>query len=488
MISTAQNPQRLVLRNTLIAAAGSVIATPLSMVVTGLIGHFLGAADFGNIYLAGVIASFGFLLVDFGQPQVVIARIARDRSLAGPLLGTTLAWRFGAAIALYGVTAGVCLFLYPQDFQIALALVSLQQLLLVLTAACQEAIKGFERTDIGAYGQIALPFLNLLVIGPTLFFGGGIAEVLLAQAGASAVLLVFVVRVLPSVGIGRLSVRLDTLKLLLREGRPFLFFSFAMMLQPNIDAVLLSQLATEEVVGWHAAARRLIGQLVQPAALLVGTLYPTLARLHAEDQTAFRNTVRSSLRGTVVLAVPIALCCALYREVGIMIFGQKSFGPAEANLVVLAPFLFLMYFSMPLGCSIMAAGKQKTWAVLQFACVVISSVLDPLLIPLFQARMGNGGLGVCVASVVSELVMVVAGLRMAVPGIFDRSVVIGLLRALAAGAVMAVVGYLLSDFSPFLAAPIVLAVYVAALWAVGGLNKDQLGILREALARRRRRA
>jgi hypothetical protein len=53
---------------------------------------------------------------------------------------------------------------------------------------------------------------------------------------------------------------------------------------------------------------------------------------------------------------------------------------------------------------------------------------------------------------------------------------------------MAVVGYLLSDFSPFLAAPIVLAVYVAALWAAGGLNKDQLGILREALARRRRRA
>jgi O-antigen/teichoic acid export membrane protein len=488
VLTTAPNPQRLVLRNTLIAAAGSVIATPLSMVVTGLIGHFLGAADFGNIYLAGVIASFGFLLVEFGQPQVVIARVARDRSLAGALLGTTLAWRLGAAIVLYGVTAAACLFLYPRDFQLALALVSSQQLLLVLTAACQETIKGFERSDIGAYGQIALPFLSLFLVGPTLLLGGGLAEVLIAQVAASGVLLVLIVRLLPSVGIGRVSVHLETLKLLLREGRPFLFFSFAMMLQPNIDAVLLSQLASDEVVGWHAAARRLVGQLVQPAALLVGTLYPTLARLHVEDQEGFRNTVRGALRGTVILAIPIALCCALYRQVGIMIFGQKSFGPAEANLVVLAPFLFLMYFSMPLGCSIMAAGKQKSWAVLQFACVGISTILDPLLIPLFQRRMGNGGLGVCVASVVSEVVMVGAGLKMAAPGVFDRSVWIGLLRALLAGAAMAAVGYMLASVTPFVAAPIALTVYLVTLWAVGGLNKEQLGILREAIARKRKRA
>src|SRR6185295_18618420 len=158
---------------------------------------------------------------------------------------------------------------------------------------------------------------------------------------------------------------------------PFVFFSLAMVLQPNIDAVFLSKLSSPEVVGWHAAARKLLGLLVFPAAALIGALYPTLCRLYASDAEAFKKTANGALRGTSLLVMPLAFGCALYPDIGTTIYSRAAFAPAEANLRILSVFLFLMYFTMPLGTVLLASGRQRGWAVVQSLCVVVSVVLDP---------------------------------------------------------------------------------------------------------------
>jgi O-antigen/teichoic acid export membrane protein len=378
---------------------------------------------------------------------------------------------------------------YPGNFhfQLALGLVVLQFLLQVFSNAVQDTVRGFERMDVGAYAQVSFPILNLLLVVPTLLLGGRLLGAIGAQAAATGVVFLIVWRALRSVGVGRLGASQGTLKTLLHEGAPFLFVNMALVLQPFIDAVLLSKLAPAETVGWLAVARKLVGQLLLPCNVLVASLYPTLSRLHVEDKDAFRRTVSSALRSTVILAVPIALCCALYPEVGILIFSRDSYGPAETNLVVLSPFLFLMFFSMPLGISIMASGRQRLWASVQFLCVLVSTVLDPLLIPRFQASHGNGGLGVCVASVLSEIIMVIAGAKYAVSGLFDRAFGLSVARTVAAGGAMTAVAVLLRWLTPFVAAPVALIAYFGCLLAVGGVSKHQIASVRDAIARKVRR-
>jgi O-antigen/teichoic acid export membrane protein len=479
------NPRRLVLRNTLISLGAQVVGTPLSILLTAVMARYLGASDFGQIYVAWMLASFGFLVVEWGQGAVLTGSVARDRTAAGRLLGTALLWRCVAAVLVYGLlTVGCAVLRYPREFQIVLVLVVAQCLFQSLASACQDTVRGFERTDIGAYGQVAQQLLAAVLVVPTLMLGGRLRGVLVAQAASSALVLAFVWRSLQLVGTGRLAVSRDALKALVVQGTPFMLFSFSMTLQPNVDAVLLSKLAPGEVVGWHAVSRRLIGALVLPASLIVGALYPTLSRLYGEDRSAYTETVRSALRATIVLAVPIALGCALYPDLGVLLYSRKSYGPAQANLVVLSGFLLLMYVSMPLGIAILAAGRQKAWAAAQFLCVIVSSVLDPLLIPWFQARMGNGGLGVCVASVVSEVLMVGAGVWLAPVGFFDRGFARGILRGLCAGGAMTAVAMALSRVTSFVAAPIAVGSYVISLWAMGGLGGQQVALLREALSRK----
>jgi O-antigen/teichoic acid export membrane protein len=342
---------------------------------------------------------------------------------------------------------------------------------------------GFERIEVVAYRQILEQFAVVIIVVPILLFGGGVNAALVGHAVVTVIVLLYIRRALRSTNIGPLSVDLSTLKTLLRRGTPFVFLGVAMVLQPSIDAAFLSKLAPADVIGWYSAGRRLIGFLVFPASALVGALYPTLCRLYATDSDAFRQTASSALRGTTLLVMPVALGCLLYPDIGVALYSRSSFLSAEDNLRVLALFLFLLYFSMPLGVCIMATGRQRAWAIVQSTSVVVSLVLDPILVPRFQQRMGNGGLGLCVATVVSEIIVVACGSWLAPSGLLDRRLWRSLIPALVSAMAMVVVARLLKSTTSFVAAPIAVTAYAGCLWITGGLDRSLVAALSDTVTR-----
>jgi hypothetical protein len=107
----------------------------------------------------------------------------------------------------------------------------------------------------------------------------------------------------------------------------------------------------------------------------------------------------------------------------------------------------------------------------------VSLIADPLLIRLFQARSGNGGLGVCVALGLAEGVMLAGGLVLIPKGVLDRSLLRELGRGMVAGAAMAGVAYALR-LVPWVGLPGSVLVYVGVQAALGGLSKDVVDQLR----------
>ncbi len=494
-MASAQSPGdkslgRLVAKNTFYLTASQALTIPIAILVNATLARFLGPTDFGLLYLASTLCGFGFLVVNWGQDSALPALIARDRSLAGVLLGSSFAWRVACAAVVYFVLAISCYALhYGRDLQWALALTFIITGFASLIGACKDTIRGFERTEIPALVHVGQQFLTALVIVPALFLGGGMRMSLFVQIPIGILVLVWIWRSLKSVGIAKLSVKKVELKSLLVIGTPFVFLSLATSLQPNIDAVFLSKLAPAEVMGWFAVSRRLIGVLLFPASALVGALYPTLCRLHTEDSAAFARVSRGAFSSVALLAVPFAVGCGLYPEIGVSLFSRRAFGEAEDNLRILSVFLFLLYFSMPLGTCILAAGRHRASSVVQSLCVVVSAILDPILIPLFQKHSGNGGLGLCVAAVISEALVVGCGIALTPRGIFDRSLLKSLFLALLSGALMALVAHLLHPIlSPYIAAPFALLVYAACLWLTGALDKAQVEQLKATIARKFARA
>jgi O-antigen/teichoic acid export membrane protein len=315
-----------------------------------------------------------------------------------------------------------------------------------------------------------------------MMLGAGLNQTLVAHACAVVVVFLYTVRAVRLAHLGTLSFSRSTLIDLVRQGTPFVFFGVAMVLQPTLDAIFLSKLAPESVVGWHAAARRLVGVLLLPIAALTSALYPTLCRLHATDPAGFLQAMKETLRATTLLVIPVALGCAIYPDIGIAIYGHKTFGRAEENLRILSLFLALVYFTMPLGVAAFAKGKQRGWAFVQSLCVLVSLVLDPILVPWFQRRTGNGGLGICTATVVSEIVVVACAIPLTGLEFYDRLFWRSFLSALLAGSGMTATAYLLRSLNSFLAAPLAVMVYAAILWWTGALEKRYLDAIRSKIA------
>jgi O-antigen/teichoic acid export membrane protein len=240
-------------------------------------------------------------------------------------------------------------------------------------------------------------------------------------------------------------------------------------------------------MGWYAVSRRLVGALLLPATALIGALYPTLCRLHATDRESFTRTTNGALRSVALLAVPIALGCGLYPQIGVALFSRQYFRPAEDNLRIMAILVALVYFSMPLGICIMAAGRQRAWGLVQCLCVAVSLVFDPLLVPVFQRRTGNGGLGLCIAAVMSEAVMIACGVALAPSGVFDRGLRRLLGLTLVSGAAMMVTAQIAKPLWPVIAAPLSLLAYTGALWLTGGVDNSQVAAI-WAMVRRFARA
>jgi len=484
-----QGLSTLVLRNALVLVIAQVAVIPLALVMNAVMGRYLGPANFGAFYLVSTYVGTAFLLIEWGQAGTLPAMIAQQRERAAVILGSALAFRAIAVPVVFVLVGGGCWLLgYTENFELLLAMFFVAMAIASVALAYQDASRGFERTDIVAYATIGTQLLMVLLIIPTLMIGGQLPAVVMATAFANLIVLLLVWRGVQGMGLNRLSVDRSVVKKLIVDGVPFFFFALTLRLQPNIDALYLSKLAPEEVIGWYAAAEKLKGVLVFPASALVAALYPTMCRLFVSDSEGYRRTAQTAVETSALAVVPLAMGAYLYADLGIEIYSKEAFGPAADNLRMLAPFIFMVYISMPLGACILAAGRSRIWTVVQALCIVVSVVVDPLLIPWFQERTGNGGLGVCAAVVIAELMMVVAGVVLMPKGVFDRQLLLGLARLGVAGGAMFGAGHLLANVvSPFIAAPITVLAYLGTLRAIGGLKREQLQLFKDIVARKANR-
>jgi O-antigen/teichoic acid export membrane protein len=383
------------------------------------------------------------------------------------------------------VLIGVCYVLgYDLEVRLVVTLYFVGYAVSAITNVGQWVNLGLERAHVAAYRQILEQLAVLAVVVPILMLGGKVKAALVGHAVVTLIVFSYIWRAVRAAKIGPVSVDPGTFRTLLRRGTPFVFMGLAMTLQPSIDATFLSKLGSPDVVGWHSAARRLVGFLIFPASALVGALYPTLCRLHATDLAAFKRTTNSALRATSLIVIPVALGCLLYPDIGIAFYDRRLFLPAEGNIRMLSLFVFLLYFTMPIGICVLASGRQRAWTLVQSSCVVVSLVLDPLLVPWFQRRVGNGGLGVCIATVVSEIIVLGCGIWLAPRGLFDRRFWRSLFPALVSGAAMVAVARALYLTSSFIAAPIAVTAYVGGLWITGGLNESFIAEFRRLVESR----
>jgi O-antigen/teichoic acid export membrane protein len=476
----------LVAKNALALLVAQVITNLLSFVSVPLLARALQSSRYGTWWLMGQIIGFGFLLVDFGQEGYISLAVARDRSRGPAFLGTTTALRLAGTVALLPAYEIIFRLLHLDAESRALGRVFwAASAATCLLNGSISVIRGHERMGWMSFIRVSGEVIwTILMVGGILLGAGMIPLAWLAVLGAViglgvAAWVVWRLPLRPTAPDRALA------KELLRGGAPFFLYGGILAVQPSLEAVILSKLSSPEAVGWYAATGKLLGLLLVPAALLMGALGPTLARLQGGDPQAFRKAAAESLRVTLLMAAPLTVATFAFADVATgIIYGSRSFGPVGANLRVMSGFIVPVFVNITLGSVLLASGRQVAWAIAKGVAVAVTTLASFWVIPYIHQRTGNGGLGAAAMTVVSEVAITFVAFALLPRGLLSRRVLLDAGRAVAAAAAMAVVAALLrgAPVAVFVAVP--LLTFAAVARAVGAIRREDLGIVRDVLRRK----
>jgi O-antigen/teichoic acid export membrane protein len=248
----------------------------------------------------------------------------------------------------------------------------------------------------------------------------------------------------------------------------------AISIQPYFDAIILAKLSPADVIGWFGAARNILGTLMAPAGILGAAAYPRLARASTQPG-ALSQEVRAAFRPLLWLGALAGTGTYLFaRSMVDLIYGSRGFGPAATILEVFAPGLFLLFVDILLGTIIYASGRVTAFAVAKIISVLVGAGLDVLLIPLFQERYGNGGIGVVVAFALSEFV-VFAGALVALPRrTVTSSTLVDAGRALGSAGATLLLFHLIPPLPAWAGIPLCVAAFGATSLGLGLIGKGDL--------------
>ena len=486
MSSASQTaPQRLG-ANVLALTASQAVTWSMSLVWTLIVPRFLGAAGLGVLVTASSATAVISVILGLGAKDFLVREIAADRRRGLSLAGTTVTLRaclvpmYIGAVVLYAHAAH-----FGPETREVLYLLAGATICSMVAEPVQATFQGIERMEYLAYGDI---------FNKTAQSALGIA---LAVAGFGAVGLSVSSLAVAVVGVylwsrwlrghARLELRTTVarLNMLVTQSLPYWAFGLFFMIYLWIDAVILALMAPPEVVGWYGAPTKLFTTLMFVPGIVATAWLPRMVGAFAEGRNRFRAVARTPVELVVIVSLPVCVIAATTaRDVIPMLFG-RSYGPAVPVMEVLAFCLPPMYVGIMLYEVLVATKRPLVWTWLMAGATVVNPALNIVLIRAAQHRWHNGAIGAALALLVTEILILVAGLVIAGRWALDGSSVRRFARALLVTAAMFGIMRLLRPFGFVAAAGSGAATFAGLAWLLRLASADELALLKAMFVRLR---
>ena len=430
------NPLVSIVRNWSLLACAQVASSAIALVFMVFISRRLGDVEFGRLFLALTLTTLVGVAVDLGLSQVMIRAIAREHGLARPYLRRAALVVAAAGTSLYLLLLGAIKVLgFTAEVQ---SLVGILGLLMIAEGFSQilgAVFQAHERMLIPALTRLAGNAFSLVVVVPLIQLGQGataVAGVLVLAAALRVLFQLIQLRRLD--GLRMSGQRAPAVDVLLRGGLPFLAAQTLGLFVAKVDVPILGRLSGEAAVGWYAASSRLMeASNFVPVVLLIA-MFPVLSRLWVQSPSEFQITVRKTLHFLLILTVPVTVTLfVLSQEIIGFFFTLRSYAPAVPILRVQAFSIGLIFVDYLLTCVLMAAGRERVWLAIVGAACVLNPALNFVLIPAFDLSSANGAIGAAIATLITEVFILVCALRAMPSGILGLESARVALRAAALG-------------------------------------------------------
>jgi O-antigen/teichoic acid export membrane protein len=425
-------------KNTAIMMGSQIITWVSSFVLMLFLPRYLGSVDYGRMYLAMSVTVIFEIVIDFGGRYAVTKDISRSREAAAQILTNAMAIR---AVLWVIVMAALMVFMfvagYPPEVRILIIIFGFAMLNETARKVLYSGYQGFELMKYPALGNIVERVFTMVFGVAALLLGAPVYMVALILVAGEILNFAICVRnagaLIPRIP----SVDWKSAVASLKEALPYFLWSIFGIIYYRVDAVMLSLMTSDEVVGWYGAAYRFFDILMFLPSIFSIAVLPVMSRLWKQEQSTMALTTRKSVEYIVFAAIPVSISIFFFsNDIIHLFFGLEEYTQSVRVLQIFSAGLMLVYVDIILGTAILASDKQKAWSITAFFAVLLNIGLNWFMIPFTQTHYGNGGLGAAIATIITEFYVMIVAIIIIPRSAYSNGPVTMLLKSLAGGVVM----------------------------------------------------
>ena len=437
-----------------------------------------GREGIGAYSFALELASTLFIVADYGLSVYLVRELSRKRERLPEYLGTFILLKlaFTALAALGLALVSPAMHLDARGLAV-LAVVGCAQAVYYGGELFKAAFAAHERLSEVAFAELLYKG-GVFVLGSLFLAWRWPIERVLGAFLLSGGVYLAALLILARVRLGlALSLRWDQAiaREAMRGAFPFFLSALLMDLHFSLAVILTRLLHGEAACGVFSVAAKLVSAFSVAGLFYRVSVFPALSRLHHESREEHRALYRSSFKYLSLVFVPAAAFAGLGAGSIIHTVFGEPFAASIAVLQVMSPAVFLIALRHLLVATLGSVHAQERLVRFQGLGVLVCVGAGFVLIPRWQA------VGAAVAYGIAELVVVARAARFASREVGRLDWPQLLQKPILASAAMGVVVLLLGRAPLAVVFPAAVASCLAALLLIGGLRRQELVFVRDAL-------
>ena len=378
--------RRKLVGNSISIFANRVVQSIATFVLTVGIARILGPFELGQFMLA---SAYYFLFMTIGSQglKVLFAReLSRNPEQAPHYLGNGTWLQLALCLVCYGGLALLVRVLpYSHDTAAACYILGLAIIPFSLSNVTEALFQAFEKLHLMAISTVPIYIIRVVISIILMKLGYGVITICWVQVISEVLVLVIEWILILTLVKPAWRINWQFMKNTLRMSRSFMVIEGVSIVQTRLQAVLLSLLAGEVVVGLYGA----INQLTQPFQIithsLIVAIFPTMSKSTALGAERQRQITQRVLELLLLVALPtIVILFFLGDQILVFLYRNPEFALGADALKITAVALIAVAIYRPLGYVLVANGLERINMREVIITTIIGSVISVPLIALFQ--------------------------------------------------------------------------------------------------------
>lgn len=350
--------------------------------------RYLGPEQFGLLSFATAFVGLFGAIAALGLQRIVVRDIVRNPDCARETLGTAALMQLIGGLLSYLLILVAIAYLRPDDAIVRTIVAILGSIMLLRTSDI--SVFWFEsqvqsKYTVWVQNSVFLVFAAIKVL--LILQQAPLIAFVWASMVEAVVVAIILLGVMSQRGpsLAKLRVSAKRAKSLLKDSWPLIFSAIAVSIYAKIDQVMLGEMIGDEAVGIYSAATRISEVWYFIIPIVLTSLFPTLASLHAKKSDLLPRRWIQAYALMFWLSVAVALVLSLLAGLIVnLLFGEAYSGSA-----------IVLVIHVWAGINVAVGSVWSNWILLenklqiglygQLAGSIINVGLNIWLIPVYGA-------------------------------------------------------------------------------------------------------